>query len=397
MSEFLTASLSGAADGSNLLTASYATSGRTSGGIFNWQNAVGTGAANWQVVQFSQNGTSGLPTVIGPNAGTAELFVNGASAGKTDAVPPLDSPPKQFQIGSIGGTNPTLVRAVFVYGHVLSATESDQLRDYLFNRWPLDAGSPSCFDGVKESNEAGVDCGDSCARVCPTCSDGIQNQQELGVDCGGPCARPCTLCDDGVLDGQETLADCGGPECRSCCANGRKDPETGETGVDCGGQCGACPTCTDRIKNGSETAVDCGGQCPACTTCANGVKDGDETAKDCGGSCPACFSEVQMVLTPCKGCHGNSGGFSMATYQNFLATSTSTQVVPPPNGTLPACSGQLRVKPGDPDGSLLYAKLNGSATCGIYTKMPPSGAAPMGARDMVKSWILGGALNSPLP
>lgn len=51
-------------------------------------------------------------------------------------------------------------------------------------------GNGSCFDGLKNQDETGVDCGGSCAP-CPSCSDGIQNQGEIGVDCGGPCAA-CT-------------------------------------------------------------------------------------------------------------------------------------------------------------------------------------------------------------
>ena len=44
----------------------------------------------------------------------------------------------------------------------------------------------SCYDGLKNQDEEGVDCGGTC-KPCATCSDGIQNQGEDGVDCGGPC------------------------------------------------------------------------------------------------------------------------------------------------------------------------------------------------------------------
>jgi hypothetical protein len=47
--------------------------------------------------------------------------------------------------------------------------------------------SPSCFDGVKNNGEFGIDCGGNCVKPCPTCNDNIQNQGETGVDCGGPC------------------------------------------------------------------------------------------------------------------------------------------------------------------------------------------------------------------
>ncbi|MBN2014301.1 MAG: hypothetical protein JW778_03895 [Candidatus Altiarchaeota archaeon] len=48
----------------------------------------------------------------------------------------------------------------------------------------------SCFDGIKNQGEEGVDCGGPC-DPCISCSDGIQNQGETGIDCGGPCA-PCS-------------------------------------------------------------------------------------------------------------------------------------------------------------------------------------------------------------
>ncbi len=55
---------------------------------------------------------------------------------------------------------------------------------------------PTCYDGVQNQNELGVDCGGPCPAcaaveenktITPTCQDGIKNQGELGVDCGGPC------------------------------------------------------------------------------------------------------------------------------------------------------------------------------------------------------------------
>ncbi|KAJ1614166.1 gigantic extracellular protein [Cryptosporidium canis] len=80
----------------------------------------------------------------------------------------------------------------------------------------------------------------------PSCFDGIQNQGEFGVDCGGVCERSCPdTCFDGILNGDETS-------------------------IDCGGSCGTehCPKCNDGIKNGDETGVDCGGsQCPTCEPC----------------------------------------------------------------------------------------------------------------------------------
>ncbi|MBW3010707.1 DUF4215 domain-containing protein [Candidatus Woesearchaeota archaeon] len=49
----------------------------------------------------------------------------------------------------------------------------------------------TCFDGVMNQGEEGIDCGGPCPQ-CPTCYDGFLNQGEEGIDCGGPC-EPCAL------------------------------------------------------------------------------------------------------------------------------------------------------------------------------------------------------------
>jgi hypothetical protein len=52
---------------------------------------------------------------------------------------------------------------------------------------------PTCFDGIQNGDEDGVDCGGVCAPcIVENCFDGAQNQNEEGVDCGGVCA-PCTV------------------------------------------------------------------------------------------------------------------------------------------------------------------------------------------------------------
>ncbi|MFC1691007.1 LamG-like jellyroll fold domain-containing protein [Nanoarchaeota archaeon] len=79
----------------------------------------------------------------------------------------------------------------------------------------------SCYDGVQNNGESGVDCGGKCPR-CPSCSDGKMNchddKCEEGTDCGGPCAvgcGPAPRCNDGIKNGFETGIDCGG-YCKSC-------------------------------------------------------------------------------------------------------------------------------------------------------------------------------------
>ena len=53
------------------------------------------------------------------------------------------------------------------------------------------AGGVSCFNGIKDGDESGVDCGGSCVP-CATCDDGIKNGDETGIDCGGSSCEPCT-------------------------------------------------------------------------------------------------------------------------------------------------------------------------------------------------------------
>eukprot|EP00121_Abeoforma_whisleri_P000722 Awhi_evm2s638 len=63
----------------------------------------------------------------------------------------------------------------------------------------------TCFDGIANGNEEGVDCGSACQKVCETCSDGIKNQDETGVDCGGSSCQECPL--DWVLGAEGQSCD----------------------------------------------------------------------------------------------------------------------------------------------------------------------------------------------
>ena len=215
------------------------------------------------------------------------------------------------------------------------------------------AGGPSCYDGIQNGQETGVDCGGPDCPPCPTCNDGIQNGNETGVDCGGPdCpACPCTnvtvniTLDDYGSETTWTLTDAagttlasGGPYSNNssgqvnstttcliegcydftifdaygdgiCCNYGNGSYEvvdanntvlasgsnftSSQTRNFCvSGGNPPPPTCSDGVMNGQETGVDCGGpDCPACTSCNDGIQNGQETGVDCGGpDCPACTS-----------------------------------------------------------------------------------------------------------
>jgi hypothetical protein len=106
---------------------------------------------------------------------------------------------------------------------------------------------------------------ESCVYI-ETCYDGIRNNGEQGIDCGGPCP-PCFTCYDRIQN-------------------------QGETGIDCGGPCKPCPSCNDSIQNQGETGIDCGGPCKPCPTCDDGIQNQGETGIDCGGPCKPCAKEV---------------------------------------------------------------------------------------------------------
>ena len=58
----------------------------------------------------------------------------------------------------------------------------------------ITGNSATCFDGIQNQGETGIDCGGPCVPC--SCFDGIQNNGETGIDCGGPCPTcptPCNL------------------------------------------------------------------------------------------------------------------------------------------------------------------------------------------------------------
>ena len=67
------------------------------------------------------------------------------------------------------------------------------------------SSNASCFNGIKDGDETGVDCGGSCVP-CATCDDGIKNGDETGVDCGGSDCEPCTgmVTKSGMIEADET-------------------------------------------------------------------------------------------------------------------------------------------------------------------------------------------------
>ena len=117
---------------------------------------------------------------------------------------------------------------------------------------------PSCFDGIKNGDETGIDCGGSCKPCAsetkqPSCSDGIRNQGETKIDCGGPCP-PCKVsCENCIPISPCTDAACINSECvykpiTPCCGNFYCEPtESHET----------CPAdCAKPVTRPPQTSVE---------------------------------------------------------------------------------------------------------------------------------------------
>ncbi len=208
---------------------------------------------------------------------------------------------------------------------------------------PTDAGPPEpmCDNGMRDGDEAGVDCGGSCpaceagspctgnedcdSGVCgrgfclvPSCSDEVRNGDETGTDCGGDCmlcpgGESCTAneeclsgrcrggecaassCEDMRQNSDETDIDCGGATCPPCggglaCLT-RDDCESG---ICAAGMC-TTPACNDSRQNQDETSVDCGGAiCPGCRDGLACNIDADcENMRCLDGGCISCTDRVQ--------------------------------------------------------------------------------------------------------
>jgi hypothetical protein len=168
-------------------------------------------------------------------------------------------------------------------------------------------GTATCFNGVKDGGEGGVDCGGPCARRClsgEACKVG--GDCLAGVCTGSKCATPS--CSDGVRNGLESSADTGG-----ACARTGADAAVCARDSDCGsGRCveGACaaPTADDRVRNGAESDVDCGGgSAPACVSGRRCTSGADCVSGACGGgfctsgpSTPCPLGAVRDVAGACR-------------------------------------------------------------------------------------------------
>jgi hypothetical protein len=105
---------------------------------------------------------------------------------------------------------------------------------------------------------------------------------------------------------------------------------------------------------------------------------------------PGTFSHIyDMAFKTCRTqCHGM--GFSMLDMKTRdMAYSQLVDHDSNPGNKECAALGLKRVKPGSPDESLLYKKLDTNSPCG--QQMPPGGQLTQELRDEIRDWIMNGA------
>jgi hypothetical protein len=105
---------------------------------------------------------------------------------------------------------------------------------------------------------------------------------------------------------------------------------------------------------------------------------------------PGTFSHIyEVAFKTCRTqCHGM--GYSMLDMKTRdMAYSQLVDHDSNPGNKECAPLGLKRVKPGSPDESLLYRKLDIHAPCG--QQMPPGGQLMQSYRDEVRDWIMNGA------
>ncbi|MFH1317350.1 MAG: hypothetical protein ABII01_07555 [Candidatus Woesearchaeota archaeon] len=101
---------------------------------------------------------------------------------KTIAVETSKSGVEEFDIPATAPLGAYFVKATAKY-------KKEEAKASLSINVIEETAEETCFDGVKNQDEEGIDCGGIC-QECETCFDNIKNQDEENVDCGGSCS-PC--------------------------------------------------------------------------------------------------------------------------------------------------------------------------------------------------------------
>jgi hypothetical protein len=135
--------------------------------------------------------------------------------------------------------------------------------------------------------------------------------------------------------------------------------------------------------------------------------DGSETVGDCiveGESCelmPTWTSVYDCVVRPlCVQCHGpEQPEFLEASALDLSSPAVAFSALVDAPGAGDECNGAgTLVVPGDPDASILIAKLEvrhdpGIEVCGDGMPTPPISAVPQAHIDVIRQWIAAGALD----
>ncbi len=226
-------------------------------------------------------GGAGLPT--SSVASSSGLGVGGGGAGlPTSSVASSSG----FGVGGGGAGSPVSSAAASSSGGTGGGGGTDNCFNGFFDpqdppgETDVDCGGPVCplRCGFGQSCEVESDCiaqaiCDLTLFVCSSCFDGIQDYDETGVDCGGSL---CPACNNTACFQHE--------DCVSCCCvadnkvvQGTASSSVASSGVpDAGGACGTpkpnpvgpamcfANHCCNNVKDQGETDVDCGGPCAGC-------------------------------------------------------------------------------------------------------------------------------------
>ncbi len=216
-------------------------------------------------------------------------------------------------------------------------------------------------------------------------SSGDETNCTQDIDCNSVCGGSAVVDACGVCEGDDsTCTGCTDENANnydntatiSCSDdNGDSTPDCCAYGVDIAGctNSGAC-------NFNAEATLDDG----TCWTPTDGCACIDvqgAVVDDCGicegdnSTCVNFSTEIMPLFSSCTGCHGDSGGLSLSSYNSLMTGGNSGAVV----------------TPGDGSGSLLVKKLRGTAG----TQMPKD-QAPLNDStiNLIETWINEGALDN---
>jgi hypothetical protein len=165
--------------------------------------------------------------------------------------------------------------------------------------------------------------------------------------------------------------------------------DDGAGGSHAGPHAGSSATSAGGAAQGGARSTPSGGQGGAPTSSRADADAGAGTETDEGAAAGTFTHVYEKAFRTCRlQCH--LMGFSMLDMSSRDAAYASL-VDHDSNPKNEACAklGLKRVKPGEPDKSLLYLKLDTHAPCG--QQMPPGGQLPQELRDEVREWIARGA------